>query len=620
MGDQRIDPLNSEGKRDFLKHLLADIRSLETMIADGQIETGITRLGAEQEFCLVGPGLRPSMTGPVLLDAIDEEHFTSELAQWNLEINLDPQTFSKGCFSVMHRQLDDLLAMAHAHAADLENKVVLTGILPTIRQSELDFKHMSPNPRYKILDKTMKEHRGEDFKVSIEGVDEVSLTHDSILFEACNTSFQIHLQCDPHDFTDKYNWSQVVAAPVMAAAVNSPILLGKELWAETRIALFRQSIDIRHAGNYIRERQPRVAFGHKWLEESAAQIFKDDVSLYELIISAAIEENSEEVLRQGRIPELRAMNLHNGTIYKWNRACYGIGGGIPHLRIENRYVPSGPTTHDEMANTAFWAGLMVNMPSECANDWERHFSFKDVRGNFLKAARNGLHNEFKWFGKTYGSEALIVDKLIPHCAEGLDRMGVPAEEYTPYLNTIQERTIRRRTGADWIIDSLRALRHRHTLDESILTVTQAMIENERSQRPVHEWTLADEKVLYHIPERYDRVDSVMTTSLITVREDDLMLFAEALMEWHDFTTLPVEDLRGKLVGLISRKEVDARTDDEMVVKQGMEEDIVTIGPERSVAKALKAIEINEVDSLPVVKGGQLVGMVTMSDIRALKNS
>jgi len=620
MGDQRIDSLNSEGKQEFLKHLLDDIESLETMIEEGKIESGITRIGAEQEFCLVGKHLRPQMSGPKILKTIGNDHFTSELAQWNLEINLDPFEFTKGSLSGMQKQLDELLALAHKKAAENGDQVVLTGILPTIRKSELDFKYMSPNPRYKILDNTMKEHRGEDFKVSIEGVDEVTLKHDSILFEACNTSFQIHLQCDPHDFTDKYNWAQVVGAPVLAASVNSPILLGKELWSETRIALFRQSIDIRHAGNYIRERQPRVAFGHKWLEDSAAQIFKDDISLYDLIISAAIEENSLQVLQSGRIPELRAMNLHNGTIYKWNRACYGVGGGKPHLRIENRYVPSGPTSHDEMANTAFWAGLMVAMPEEVKGEWEKAFSFQDVRLNFLKAARHGLHNEFKWFGKTYNVATLITDVLIPQSAKGLDSMGIPSEEYVPYLNTIQERSILRRTGADWIIDSLRELRHGHTVDESILIITQAMIDNEKEGRPVHEWKNADKKLLFQVPERYERVDSIMTTSLITVREDDLMLFAKKLMDWHDYSTLPVEDVKGSLVGVISKTQVEARKDDNELVKEGMNEDIVTIGPERSVAKALKAIEINELDSLPVVKHGQLVGIVTMSDIRALKKA
>ncbi len=401
MGDQQISSLSSQSKTEFLRHLIQDIEALEEMIDGGLIESGITRIGAEQELCLVQNNLRPAMTGPQILASMEDPHFTSELAQWNLEINLDPQDTGPGCLQKMDSQLHQTLEYARQRAEAFESSILLTGILPTIRKSELDFKYMSPNPRYRVLDKILKELRGEDFSLFIEGVDEINLKHNSILFEACNTSFQVHVQIDPNEFADKYNWAQVLAGPVLAACVNSPILLGKELWSESRIALFRQSIEIRHAGNYIRDRQPRVAFGHDWLKSSAVEIFKNDVAFYLLIIAADLEmENSLEMLRQGKTPRLKAMNLHNGTLYKWNRACYGVGNGKPHLRIENRYIPAGPTPHDEMANAAFWIGLMQAMPDECRGCWDQHFYFQEVRSNFLKAARNGLSNEMGWFGKT----------------------------------------------------------------------------------------------------------------------------------------------------------------------------------------------------------------------------
>lgn len=624
MGDQLINHITGDEKKAFLRHLIDDILALEQMEQTGMIEAGVTRIGAEQEFCLVGQDLRPSMSGPEVLGRVNEPHFTSELAKWNLEINLDPQDFNGNCFSRMHGQLDELLALARQHASAVNDKVILAGILPTIRKSELDFKNMTPNPRYKVLDKIMKEQRGEDFNLYIEGVDEVSLKHDSILFEACNTSFQIHLQISPEEFVDRYNWAQMISGPVLSACVNSPVLLGKELWSETRIALFRQSIDIRNTGNYIRERQPRVAFGRKWLENNAAAIFKDDISQYNLLITGDIERSSTEVLEQGGVPELRAMNLHNGTIYKWNRACYGIGGGVPHLRIENRYIPSGPTTIDEMAATVFWTGLMMGMPEKHRGAWSKKMFFQDVRSNFLKAAQHGMANEFKWFSRNVEATRLVNDILLPMAEEGLHGHGIPEEEYLPYLKVIEERAAKKQTGANWMIESIRSARSNgKSRDEALLLVTDSMDGQCKEGAPVHEWSIPDSSRIYEIPERYSRVDSIMATDLITVREDDLVMFAEKLMEWNDHDTLPVENIKGQVIGLFCQKNIQdnhAESEDysEVLVKEWMQTDIVTIGPESSIEKASKALKLNESRCIPVVKDGSLVGVVTKTDIRALK--
>ena len=625
MGDQQISQLTGKEKKDFLRFLLDDIKALELMEQEGMIEAGITRIGAEQEFCLVGKDYRPSMNGPETLASVNEEHYTSELAKWNLEINLDPQHFIGKCFSNMHEQLDSLLEIGRAHADKLNDKIILTGILPTIRKSELDFKNMTPNPRYKVLDATMKEQRGEDFSLYIEGVDEVSLKHDSILFEACNTSFQIHLQISPEEFVDRYNWAQVISGPVLSGCVNSPILLGKELWSETRIALFRQSIDVRNSGNYIRERQPRVTFGRMWLENNAAEIFKDDVSQYNLIVSGEIEESSLDILKRGEVPKLRAMNLHNGTIYKWNRACYGIGGGKPHLRIENRYIPSGPTTIDEMAATVFWTGLMMAMPDNYRGAWSKKMFFQDVRSNFLKAARNGLANEFRWFGKSIEASRLTNDILLPMAEQGLYENGISEEEYMPYLKVIEARVAKKQTGADWIVDSLRqARRDGASRDEALLMITKSMDEQAKEGAPVHEWTIPGKSIIHKIPERYSRVDSIMTTDLITVREDDLVQLAERLLEWNDHDTLPVENIKGQVIGLICIQDIEdmrkeKADESSALVKEWMQHDIVTIGPEGSIEKGQKALELNESRCLPVVKNGSLVGIITKSDIRALKD-
>ncbi len=621
MGDQQISPLTSQAKKNFLRNLLDDIRALETMIKEGMIESGKTRIGAEQEYCLVGASLRPAMTGPQILAHTGDPHFTAELAKWNLEINLDPQDAGPGCFERMDKQLWSLLELAHQKAADFDSKVVLTGILPTIRKSELDFDNMTPNPRFRVLDNILKELRGEEFTLNIEGVDEVCVKTDSITYEACNTSFQIHLQVDPDEFADMYNWAQVVAGPVLSCCVNSPLLLRKELWMETRIALFRQSIDIRHAGNYVRDKQPRVAFGYGWLKESVVEIFKNDIAMYQLIMSADVEENSMELLQRGQVPALKAMNLHNGTLYKWNRACYGVGGGVAHLRIENRYLPAGPTPQDEMANTVFWVGLMMAMPEQCRRTWSKHFHFRDVRHNFLKAAQHGLSNEFAWFGQTKTATELILHDLLPLAESGLKKIGVPESEYRKFLHTIEQRVRRKQTGADWIVNSMRKLRRKNSLDESILVLTHQMIEYCREGVPVHEWQAPNQNILYSIPKRYERVDSVMTSNVITVRDDDLLDFAKALVDWYNLKRIPVENAKGQIRGVITVKDIDGFTSpnpNEALVSDCMSVDVLTIEPERSLDKAEKVMIANEIGSLPVVRDDRIIGIITATDIRAAR--
>lgn len=624
MGEQDVNSLSANNKAEFLRRMLDDIDAFEQMIDQGQIEAGITRIGAEQELCLVRDNLRPAMTGPKILDSIDCPNFTHELAQWNLEINLDPEDVVPGCLNRVEQQLKQTLELGQYRARQNDSYLLLTGILPTIRKSELDFKYMTPSPRFSAVNNVLRELRGEDFLLYIEGVDEVYLKHSSILFEACNTSFQIHLQIQPEEFADRYNWAQVIAAPVLAAAVNSPVLLGKELWAETRIALFRQSIEIRHASNYMRDRQPRVAFGHDWLQTSAAEIFKNDISAYLLIIAASFENQlrSTDALKAGEIPKLRAMNLHNGTLYKWNRACYGVGNGKPHLRIENRYIPSGPTPADEMANMTFWIGLMQAMPDECRGCWPKHFYFQEVRSNFLKAAQHGLNSELKWFGKWYSTSQLILEKLLPMAAKGLDSLGLHSDEYAKHLMTIENRVATRQTGANWMIKSLRSLRQKHTINESLLVITNQMKELGLSDSPVHLWELACRKTLASIPGRYERVDSIMITNLITVREDDLIEFAEKLLEWNGFRHLPVENNKGEITGIISIKDIHRfrQSDDDSNATVGayMTSDVLFVAPETSLEKAEKMMVANDVGSLPVVRENRIIGIITVKDIVAAK--
>ncbi len=374
-------------RSNFIKHLIKDIDSLELMLQQNLIENDKYRIGAEQEFCLVTENWRPAQNSLAILEAIDDSHFTIELAKYNLEINLDPFILQGDCFQLLSKQLNSLLNKAQKEAKKFDTKIVLTGILPTISHTELEFEFMTPNSRYWALNEVLRSIKGTDFQLYLRGVDELAITHDSVLFEACNTSFQMHLQIPPDDFISSYNWAQAISGPILGIAANSPILLGRELWSESRIALFQQSIDTRQTSYYLRDQQPRVKFGNKWESGSIAEIFKDDIAHHKIILSKEISSDSLEELKIGKIPKLQALNLYNGTVYRWNRPCYGENNGIAHIRIENRYIPSGPSTIDEMANFALWVGLMMGRPSEF-DDMSKVMDFRDVKSNFIKASRS----------------------------------------------------------------------------------------------------------------------------------------------------------------------------------------------------------------------------------------
>ena len=400
MGSQSVKAIESlRERKEFLYHLLNDVKALEMMLDQDIFEKGIQRVGAEQELCLVDKNFRPSCNAIKVLEQINDKHFTTELALFNLEINLDPLELKNDCFSQIDKDLTKLISHGDnvANAID-ETKIILTGILPTLRKRDMVFKNITPYPRYKVLNKILKDIRGDDFMLKIKGVDELILNHKSILFEACNTSFQVHLQIPVNEMVDKYNWAQAIAGPMLSISANSPLLLGRELWSETRIALFQQSVDLRNKSYLLREQKPRVSFGSNWIKDSIIELYQDDIVRYTPLLTTALKEDAVAKLNRGEIPKLEAINIHNGTIYRWNRMCYGQNNGVPHMRIENRYIPAGPTVKDEVANALFWIGIMQGMPDKYKK-LDESTPFNEVKGNFVNAARTGINTYFNWSGK-----------------------------------------------------------------------------------------------------------------------------------------------------------------------------------------------------------------------------
>ena len=359
--EQQFDEQKSQA---FMKALLKDLRALESMIETGRFETGVARIGAEQEVFLVDCNLRPAPISLEVLDHAKDSRLTTEIARFNLEANLTPLPLTAGCFQQMERELNELLSLVRKSAETFGADVLLSGILPTLQKSDLTLENLAPFPRYSQLNEGLMRLRGGPFSIHIKGLDELQITHDNVMMESCNTSFQVHFQTGPAEFADAYNMAQAITAPVLAAAVNSPLLFGHRLWHETRVALFQHSIDSRSRSQLARSQPTRVSFGNCWLKSSVTELLHDQISRFRPIMIAQPDEAPFQVLARGEVPLLSALRMHNGTVWRWNRACYGVADGIAHLRIENRALPSGPTVKDEMANAAFFVGLMVALPKE----------------------------------------------------------------------------------------------------------------------------------------------------------------------------------------------------------------------------------------------------------------
>ena len=616
MGDHSVNPTSNKSEHNsFIKHLLDDIEALQYMLDHNMMEDDIRRIGSEQEFCLMNQNFRPSDKAELILKKINDPHFTTELAKYNLEINLDPFELTGDCFTQVENQLSTLLSKA-GEVAKLEDvKLLLTGILPTITKHELAFNYMTPNPRYWALNNMMRSLRGSDFELKIRGVDELSIKHDSVLFEACNTSFQIHLQIPSHDFVASHNWAQAISGPVLGICTNSPLLLGRELWCETRIALFQQSIDLRSSSHSLKDQRPRVTFGTEWLTGSVVDIFKNDIANYKVILGKAIQKNSIDELQKGNIPKLEALTTNNSTIYRWNRPCYGVGGGKPHLRIENRYIPSGPTQIDELANFAFWIGLMMGRPSNC-DDLPAVMDFREVKANFIKSARTGKESVLRWFGKRIAVKDLVLQELLPIAEEGLKKCKIDQADISRLLNIIEKRT-KGQTGSQWTVDNYRRLKDELKPDDSLLILTKTMYENQNENKPVHNWE--DIVVKSNVNKHAKFVHHIMSRQLFTVNENDPAELAVKVMEWKGIHHIPVENEKREIAGILTwthmkRFNAQNQSKEDYTVKDIMEKNILFASPTMEIKAAIVLMKKHEVGCLPVINDDHLIGIITIPDL------
>ncbi|HEY0814764.1 MAG TPA: glutamate--cysteine ligase [Pseudonocardia sp.] len=455
--------------------------------------------GVEVELNLVDDELVPALQGKQVLDAIAGTEFQSELGRWNLELNLPPRPLPGDQWRQFEHQLTDQLGRARSAADSCGARLAVIGILPTIESRHLVVDALSPEDRYAALNEQLMSARGEPIRLDIAGddptgmhavaPDHLAADFDSIAPEAACTSMQLHLQVHPDAFAGYWNAAQCIAGVQLAVGANSPFLLRSRLWAETRIPLFEQSCDVRTVELRNQGVRPRVWFGERWIT-SILDLFGENGRYFPVLLPQIQDVDPMDELKEGRVPELAELRLHNGTIWRWNRPVYDIADGVPHVRIENRVLPAGPTAVDMVANALLFYGLMRVLVEADRPLWSL-MSFEAAQENFTTAARHGLEGPLYWPGSGWiRPDELVLRRLLPEAAEGLARWGVAAAVIDRYLPVIERRCLYRRTGAAWQLDAVAALERRGADRATALRgMFGRYLEHSEANEPVHTWPL-----------------------------------------------------------------------------------------------------------------------------------
>ena len=479
--------ITGEDRRTYRAKLARSLDVFARMLHERMFASEPALVGQEIELNLVDSVGAPSMRNADVLAAIADPAWATEVGQFNLEINVPPRQLGGDALAGLEQEMRADLNAADAKARSVGSRLVMIGILPTLGQHDAHLGTMSANERFRVLNEQIFAARGEDMRIEIDGAEKL-LTHaDSITPEAACTSVQLHLQVSPDTFAAHWNAAQAIAGVQVALAANSPFLFEKQLWAETRITLFEQATDTRPDELKRQGVRPRVWFGERWIT-SVFDLFEENIQFFPALLPICEDEDPLEVLDRGGCPDLAEMCLHNGTVYRWNRPVYAVTGGQPHLRVENRVLPAGPSIADVMANAAFYYGLVRALAEAERPVWTR-LSFAAAADNLHAAARHGLDAELYWpgAGETPVTE-LVLRRLLPLAHEGLRQWGVSPAQADRLLGIIEQRCLTGRTGAAWQAATVAAIeRGGASRPEALRQMTQRYIEHMHTNEPVHTW-------------------------------------------------------------------------------------------------------------------------------------
>jgi gamma-glutamyl:cysteine ligase YbdK (ATP-grasp superfamily) len=485
-----IQPIKISGE-DRARYREKVRRSLDVfarMLRERRFDTDVSQVGLEIELNLIDEQGMPSMRNADVLEAIADPAWATELGQFNLEINVPPQGLAGDAVAGLEQEVRASLNAADAKARRTGSQLVMIGILPTLDEQHMSEESLSANERYRVLNEQIFAARGENMRIAIEGTEQLITHSDSITPEAACTSVQLHVQVSPDAFASYWNAAQAIAGVQVALAANSPFLFGRQLWAETRITLFEQATDTRPDELKQQGVRPRVWFGERWIT-SVFDLFEENLRYFPALLPICDDEDPLAELDGGTCPQLAEMSLHNGTIYRWNRPVYAVVGGKPHLRVENRVLPAGPSVADVVANAAFYFGLVRALAEAQRPIWTQ-MSFAAATENLHEAARHGLDAQLYWPGAGEVPVAeLVLRRLLPLAADGLNRWGVDPAQAGRLLQIIEQRCLTGRNGASWQVATVDALTAAGGLarPEALRRMTQRYAEHMHTNEPVHTW-------------------------------------------------------------------------------------------------------------------------------------
>ncbi len=485
-----IEPIkiSGEDRHRYRDKLQRSLDAFALMLRDRVFDADLWQVGQEIELNLVDGDGGPSMRNAAVLAEIADPAWSTEVGQFNLEINVPPRTIAGQAIGDLEREVRGSLNAADAKAGSVGSRLVMIGILPTLRETDVHEGTMSANARYRVLNEQIFAARGENMRIEIDGPEQLLAHTDSITPEAACTSVQFHTQISPDAFASYWNAAQAIAGVQVAVGANSPFLFGRQLWQETRITLFEQATDTRPHELKQQGVRPRVWFGERWIT-SVFDLFEENIRYFPALLPICEDEDPIAALEAGGCPELAEMSLHNGTIYRWNRPIYAVAGGKPHLRVENRVLPAGPSVADVIANAAFYYGL-VRVLAEAERPVWTQMSFTTAAENLHAAARNGLDAQLYWPGAGESpADELVLRRLLPLARQGLDRWGVAPAHADRLIGIIEQRCITGQTGAAWQVATAEAFTARGRTDrtEALRLMTQRYIEHMHTNEPVHAW-------------------------------------------------------------------------------------------------------------------------------------
>ena len=475
MGEEiQYSRFNKSDYQQFFSHLTEETALLKSWFDNKQFSTSDLMAGYELEAWLINRTGNPVAINEAFLERANNELLSPELAKFNIELNVEPEQLSNRALSIFEHKLDTLWQQCSATAHSLNSNILGIGILPTLEDSDLTVDNISLLDRYKALnEQVLRQRNGVEIKLDITGEEHLQVSHKDVMLDAAATSLHIHIQV-PQDLAARYyNASILLSAPMVAVSANSPCLFGRRLWQETRIPVFEQSVPTGGYGGAASGPVQRVSFGTGYARESLYECFHENLEHFPVLLPVHYQATTEKV---------RHLRLHNGTIWRWNRPLIGFDKDqTPHLRIEHRVCASAPTTIDNIANIAFYYGL-VHYYATLEQPAEHAMPFADAKNNFYRAAQLGLKHKTSWLGSNTDTlQKIILDRLLNEAETGLYKLGINQQDSQRYLSVIQQRVEKNRTGSQWQLNFLNA----HQDNRTQLTLNY--LRNQASGLPVHKW-------------------------------------------------------------------------------------------------------------------------------------